>query len=54
MLRSLKLVGMQPIIVHGGGKEISKWIGLLERKRICRRTSRDGRRDNGSCRNGSK
>lgn len=25
----LKLVGMQPIIVHGGGKEISKWINLL-------------------------
>jgi acetylglutamate kinase len=25
----LKLVGMQPIIVHGGGKEISKWGGLL-------------------------
>lgn len=25
----LKLVGMQPIIVHGGGKEISKWVGLL-------------------------
>ena len=25
----LKLVGMQPIIVHGGGKEISKWLGLL-------------------------
>ena len=23
----LKLVGMQPIIVHGGGKEISKWVG---------------------------
>lgn len=22
----LKLIGMQPIIVHGGGKEISKWI----------------------------
>lgn len=22
----LKLVGMQPIIVHGGGKEISKWV----------------------------
>lgn len=22
----LKLVGMQPVIVHGGGKEISKWI----------------------------
>ncbi len=25
----LKLVGMKPIIVHGGGKEISKWVGLL-------------------------
>lgn len=24
----LKLVGMQPIVVHGGGKEISKWVGL--------------------------
>lgn len=25
----LKLVGMKPIIVHGGGKEITKWVGLL-------------------------
>lgn len=25
----LKLVGMQPIIVHGGGKEISKWMKLM-------------------------
>ena len=25
----LKLVGMQPIIVHGGGKEISKWISKV-------------------------
>ncbi|MDF2541771.1 MAG: argB [Herbinix sp.] len=25
----LKLIGMQPIIVHGGGKEITKWLGLL-------------------------
>ena len=25
----LKLVGMKPIVVHGGGKEISKWVGLL-------------------------
>jgi len=24
----LKLVGMKPIIVHGGGKEISKWVKL--------------------------
>lgn len=25
----LKLVGMKPIIVHGGGKEISKWINVV-------------------------
>ena len=25
----MKLVGMQPIIVHGGGKEISKWVGYM-------------------------
>lgn len=25
----LKLIGMQPIIVHGGGKEISKWINII-------------------------
>lgn len=25
----LKLVGMTPIIVHGGGKEISKWVKLM-------------------------
>jgi len=25
----LKLVGFKPVIVHGGGKEISKWIGKL-------------------------
>ena len=25
----LKLVGLKPIIVHGGGKEISKWIEKL-------------------------
>ena len=24
----LKLVGFKPIIVHGGGKEISKWVTL--------------------------
>ncbi|MBE5929119.1 MAG: acetylglutamate kinase [Lachnospiraceae bacterium] len=24
----LKLIGMKPIIVHGGGKEISKWVAL--------------------------
>lgn len=25
----LKLIGMRPIIVHGGGKEISRWIGKV-------------------------
>ena len=25
----LKLVGLKPIIVHGGGKEISKWVGKV-------------------------
>lgn len=25
----LKLVGMEPIIVHGGGKEINKWLGYM-------------------------
>ncbi len=25
----LKLVGMQPVIVHGGGKEISGWLGKI-------------------------
>ena len=25
----LKLVGFKPIIVHGGGKEISKWVGQV-------------------------
>lgn len=25
----LKLIGMKPIIVHGGGKEINKWLGKI-------------------------
>ncbi len=28
----LKLVGFKPIIVHGGGKEISRWIGKVGKK----------------------
>lgn len=28
----LKLVGMNPVIVHGGGKEISRWVQLLGKK----------------------
>ena len=30
----LKLVGFKPIIVHGGGKEISKWIEKLGMEKI--------------------
>ena len=29
----LKLVGFKPIIVHGGGKAISKWVGKVGMKR---------------------
>lgn len=25
----LKLIGMKPIVVHGGGKEISKWVQMI-------------------------
>lgn len=28
----LKLVGMQPIIVHGGGKEICKGLAIWEKR----------------------
>ena len=28
----LKLVGFKPIIVHGGGKEISRWVGKVGRE----------------------
>ena len=28
----LKLCGFKPIIVHGGGKEISKWVGKVGKK----------------------
>ena len=31
----LKLVGLKPIIVHGGGKEISKWISRLGMGGLC-------------------
>ena len=30
----LKLVGMRPIIVHGGGKEISKWVKCPVRSQL--------------------
>ena len=28
----LKLIGFRPIIVHGGGKEITKWLGKIGKK----------------------
>ncbi|MCR4740034.1 MAG: acetylglutamate kinase [Lachnospiraceae bacterium] len=28
----LKLVGFKPIVVHGGGKEISRWVGKVGKK----------------------
>ena len=31
----LKLVGFKPIIVHGGGKEISKWVGRVGMEPQC-------------------
>ncbi len=31
----LKLVGFKPIIVHGGGKEISKWVGKVGKEARC-------------------
>ena len=44
----LKLVGFKPIIVHGGGKEISNGAG------ICQWSPQDGRSNYGNCRNGIK
>jgi acetylglutamate kinase len=28
----LKLIGLKPIIVHGGGKEINKWLGKINKE----------------------
>ena len=45
----LKLVGFKPIIVHGGGKEISKWVGKVgmeakfHQRSACNRCSRPWR-----------
>ncbi len=30
----LKYVGMHPVIVHGGGKEISKWVSLMGKEPV--------------------
>ena len=50
----LKLVGFRPIIVHGGGKEITKWInkvGLGDE--FCERPACHGCGDDGSGRDGA-
>ena len=47
----LKLVGMKPVIVHGGGKEISKWV---EKVRIYQRSPCYRCRDDGDRRDGSR
>lgn len=50
----LKLVGFKPIIVHGGGKEISKWVGKVGMEaKFINGTSRNRCPDHGDCRNGS-
>ena len=44
----LKLVGFKPIIVHGGGKEISRWVGKVRHAAgICQRTPQDRCGDHG-------
>ena len=46
----LKLVGFKPIIVHGGGKEISKWHGSqVYQWSSCNRCPDNGDRRDGSC-----
>ena len=51
----LKLVGFKPIIVHGGGKEISRWVEKNRHAaRICQRTPQDGCCDHGDRRDGLK
>ena len=50
----LKLVGFKPIIVHVGGKEISKWVEKAGMDPVCKRASGNGRPHHGNCGNGLK
>ena len=45
----LKLVGFKPIVVHGGGKEISKWVAKTGKEP---QFINGLRRNYGNCRNG--
>ncbi len=50
----LKLVGFKPIIVHGGGKEISKWVRKVGMEpTVHQRAAGDRCRDDGTCRDGT-
>ena len=49
----LKLVGFKPIIVHGGGKEISRWEQSRHGSTFCQWPSCDRCANYGNCRNGS-
>lgn len=49
----LKLVGIHPVIVHGGGPQINAMLEKVGQKgRVCPRNARDRQRDDGYCRNG--
>ena len=50
----LKLVGFKPIIVHGGGKEISKWLAKSAWSCIYQWTPQNGRGNHGDRRDGVK
>ena len=50
----LKLVGFKPIIVHGGGKEISRWVNKVGMEpRFVNGLPCHRQRHHGNCRNGS-
>ena len=46
----LKLVGFKPIIVHGGGKEISRWVNKVGMEPDLSTDSCHRQRYHGNCR----
>jgi len=50
----LKLVGMNPVVVHGGGPQIETALARLARRASSCRHARDGRRDHGRGRDGAR
>ena len=50
----LKLIGFKPIIVHGGGKEISRWVNKVGMEAtFCQRSARNRQGHYGDRRDGS-